>query len=350
MQQRRPTMQSIADKLGISKNSVYLALNSKTGVSEALRGKVMETAREMGYGVFTEREIGRKSRCLMAVIPEYLQNDAFFYYDIIWSIEAEAARHGLLVLKHIVTDAAQTALAPPALPEDMGAIGFLVVGVLSEAYVSMLYHTGMPVVTVDIPYYDAPVSCVCSANHAGGYAAASYLIKRGHKEIGFIGPVYAARSVYERWSGFRQALEEAGYPQDSQYSITGQPGRFELFDTPEALAPQYDKLKKLPTAWFCAGDRIAIAMMNLLTIHNYNVPRDISIIGFDDLSVSQMILPRLTTLHVRRKHMGQLAVQHLLRCVESHQTLMYIALPCKLVERDSVRTLHPALMEGEETV
>jgi len=337
--QRRPTMQRIADQLGVSKNSVYLALNAKPGVSEVLREKVLETARSMGYYAYGEPETVKRSKCLLTVIPEYLQNDAFFYADVLWSLEAEAKKHGLLVIKHTVTREAERALIPPALPDGINVVGFLAIGVFSEAYVTRLYRTKIPIVSVDIPYYESPVCCVGAANHAGGYTAARHLIEKGHTDIGFAGPVYAARTVYERWSGFRQALEETGISTDAAYNLIGQPGRFELFDTQEALGPSFERLKTYPTAWFCAGDRIALAMMNLLTLHGLRVPEDVSILGFDDLAVAQMILPRLTTLHVRRKHMGRLAVEHLLRCAESHQTLAHIYLPCTLIERDSVKLI-----------
>ncbi|MDR1599745.1 MAG: LacI family DNA-binding transcriptional regulator [Oscillospiraceae bacterium] len=346
MANNRPTMQDIANQLGVSKNSVYLALNAKPGVSAALRERTLEAARGMGYGVFTEREIERKSRCVILVIPEYLQNDVFFYADIVWSIDTEAARLGLVVIKRAVTQAERGGLIMPALPADMAVVGFLVIGVLSEAYVSGLYQTALPVLSVDIPYYDAPVGCVCTANHAGGYAAARYLIQKGHRRIGFVGPVYAARSVYERWSGFRQAMEESGLAADAPYNIIGQPGRFELFDTQEALQPLFNRVDTYPSAWFCAGDRIALTTMNLLTLKGLRVPGDVSVMGFDDLSVAQMVLPKLTTMRVRRRHMGQLAVQQLLRCAEQRQTLTYIALPCTLVERDSVKTLDKAADEA----
>ncbi|GHU73114.1 LacI family transcriptional regulator [Clostridia bacterium] len=348
MQRRRPTMQAIADTLGISKNAVYLALNAKSGVSSALREKVADTARRLGYGVYglddenSLANLKKKSRCIIAVVPEYLRDDAFFYYDILWSIESEAKKHGILLIHHTVTIEAQRAMAMPALPDGVDVVGFLVIGVLSEPYVARLHGMGAPLVSVDIPYYESPVSCVGTANHSGGYAASQYLIERGHISIGFIGPVYTARSVYERWSGFRQALEERAIPVQNEYNLIGQPGKFELFDTPEALAPMFERLAEYPSAWFCAGDRIAIAAINLLTLRGLHVPDDISVIGFDDLSIAQIILPKLTTMHVRRKHMGRIAVEQLLLRAQSHQTLSYVALPCTLIERDSVRDLNAA--------
>ncbi|NLG25742.1 MAG: LacI family transcriptional regulator [Clostridiales bacterium] len=333
---KRPTMQSIAANLGISRNSVFLALNDKSGVGEELRRQIMEEARRVGYGGYASQTPDAMSRCIIVVVPEYLHNDAFFYSDVFWAIESEAKKRGCIAINSTVTREAERTLALPALPEGMKVLGFLVIGVMDAAYVRKLYEAQLPMLSVDISYCDPPISCVGTANHSGGYLATRHLIEKGHRRIGFIGPVYAAQSVYERWCGFRQAMEQEGLPIDQGYDIIGRPGPFELFDTMEALSPLFDRLDGYPTAWFCGGDRIALAAINLLSMRGLRVPEDVSIMGFDDIPVAKMVFPQLTTVHVKRKRMGRLATEYLLRATEQHQELMHMCLPCSIVERGSI--------------
>ena len=333
MARNKPTMQDIANALRISKNSVYLALNDKPGVSDTLKKHILETAESMGYGGFSA---GTKSRCIMVLTPEYLRNDAFFYSEVFWAVEREAKKRGYLSISTSISPVSEKELTLPTLPEGVEVVGFLIIGILDRTYVKRLTKMQIPTICVDIPYPGIPMTCISSSNHSGGYAAAKHLIDQGHKKIGFIGPVYTAQSVYERWCGFRQAMEQAGLPLDDTYNITGKPGQFELFDTAEILEPLFSKISNYPTAWFCAGDRIAITVMNLLTARGIRVPEDISIMGFDDIPLAQIVMPQLTTMHVDRSRMGRLAVEYLLQTAERKRAPMDVCLPCFLVERGTV--------------
>ncbi|MFR3482389.1 MAG: substrate-binding domain-containing protein, partial [Clostridia bacterium] len=94
-----------------------------------------------------------------------------------------------------------------------------------------------------------------------------------------------------------------------------------------------------PTAWFCAGDRIAVALISLLQQKGLTVPGDISVIGYDDIPISQTIAPSLTTIRVNRKLMGMLAVERLIELQTDPYRIVHIGLPGTLIVRDSVRAL-----------
>lgn len=330
------TMQDIAERLNISKNSVSLALNNKKGVSDHLRRQIRETARQMNYGGYAAME--DKSRCILSVVPEYLHNDPYFYSDIFWSIEREATKEGHISIMSSLSRKAEANLTLPPLPPEMDIAGILVIGVVSDAYVIRLKELGYPVISVDIAHPDTSVRCIASANLTGGFSATQYLIARGHRRIGFIGPIYSAQSIYERWCGFQQAMDLHGLNITPGYHITGSRNEFKLFDTTEALEPLVNALDGRPTAWFCAGDRIALALMNILARAGVNVPGDVSVVGFDDIPLSQLIFPPLTTMRVDRKLMGRLAVKNLL--YGDDKTIMHISLGVTLIERDSVKHLN----------
>ncbi|MCL2351571.1 MAG: LacI family DNA-binding transcriptional regulator [Firmicutes bacterium] len=334
---KKVTMADIAERLGISKNSVSLALRGLRGVGDDLRRRISETAAEMGYGG-AARPDALRDACLAVVIPAYLQDDIFFYSEVLWAIDGEAKAHGASAVHIGVTAEMEANCELPAMPRGLRVIGILIVGVFSGKYVERLKEAGPPLLSVDIMYVGLPY--VGSSNLMGGATAARRLIGLGHREIGFIGPIYSAVSVYERWCGFGLAMREAGLDPGNGYNILG--GQtFKLFDSEEVLEPYVRKIGKFPTAWFCAGDRIAIAMIHLLSRLGLRVPDDVSVMGFDDILAAQMVLPRLTTIRTDRKLMGRLSADYFFREENGGDagTPLGRIVPFELVERESVKRL-----------
>ena len=329
---QKVTMNDIAKQLNISKNAVSLALSNKKGVSDSLRKKVLDTARQMNYGNYMTPD--EKSSCVVSIVPEYIHNDAYFYSDIFWSIEKEAQKRGFISIMSGISASTERDLILPQIPPEMENKGYLVIGIVSDDYIDKLLQTGSSVISVDISHHDTQVRSITASNLPGGYAATKYLIENGHKRIGFIGPIYSAQSIYERWCGFCQAMDVHGLKIEPGYNVIGNKNEFKLFDTVETIESLVNTIDKYPTAWFCAGDRIAAALINILTRKGIHIPDDISIIGFDDIPMSQLLLPALTTMSIDRKLMGKLALDALLDSKQND--IQNINIPVTLIERDSV--------------
>jgi len=347
MKRKKVTMEDIAAELGVSKNSVSVALNGKAGIGEALRQSILLAAHKMQYGAYAYRQTEAGCQYVVMVTPEYISRDTFFYEDVFWAVEQETQSQGCVPVKYIVSAEAQQRCDPPVLNVPLHACRFLVVGILPDPYMRELIGLGVPVVSVDIPYARLNLGCVCTSNFEGGALAAEYLAGQGHRRIGFVGPVHAAESVYQRWCGFREALAKRGLEPDPACCVLGEAKGFALFNTVESIAGYMDGALEAagagaPTAWFCAGDLTAVALVNYLSQRGVRIPQDASVMGFDDIAVSQMILPRLTTMRVDRKLMGKLAVQYLLGNHFLSALNLNITLPPVLVERDSVRRLEAA--------
>jgi len=329
---QKVTMNDIAKQLNISKNAVSLALSNKKGVSDSLRKKVLDTARQMNYGNYMTPD--EKSSCVVSIVPEYIHNDAYFYSDIFWSIEKEAQKRGFISIMSGISASTERDLILPQIPPEMENKGYLVIGIVSDDYIDKLLQTGSSVISVDISHHDTQVRSITASNLPGGYTATKYLIEKGHKRIGFIGPIYSAQSIYERWCGFCQAMDVHGLKIEPGYNVIGNKNEFKLFDTVETIESLVNTIDKYPTAWFCAGDRIAAALINILTRKGIHIPDDISIIGFDDIPMSQLLLPALTTMSIDRKLMGKLALDALLDSKQND--IQNINIPVTLIERDSV--------------
>jgi DNA-binding LacI/PurR family transcriptional regulator len=334
----KTSMQDIADHLGISKNAVSLALNQKAGVSDELRARVFEAAYRLNYR--TEAKANKKKRSnLLVLLPEYIRNDTIFYYEVYWSIEKRAKENGYTAVMCSVTQEMEEQLLLPELYHEIVFHGILLVGVLSHSYVRSIYELGIPLVTVDHYYDSLQLDAVVTANVEEAYKIVTYLIDKGHRQIGFIGAIEMTKSFKERWTGYHNAMSDAGLAVDPSQCLTSASPLDVLNTNPTELSAHLDAMSAMPTAWFCANDRIAIAFIQMLSSKGYKVPEDVSVVGFDDIEAARMIAPRLTTIQVQREQLGYEAVDFLIRKIDYGGSPAKIAIYGQLVERDSCRAL-----------
>lgn len=330
-------MQDIADKLGISKNAVSLALNNKAGVSEELRYRIFEAANQLNYR--TDTKTKKKRSNLLVLIPENIRNDKIFYYEVFWSIEKRAKENGYNAIICGVTQEMEDQLFLPELYHEIEFHGILLVGGLHLNYVRMLYDLGIPIVTVDHYYDSLQLDAVVTANAEEAYKIVTHLIDKGHRQIGFIGAISRTKSFRERWSGYQNAMSDAGLVIDMNHNIINPSPLEALNSTDVELADLLDAMTSMPTAWFCADDRIAISFIQVLISKGYKVPDDISIVGFGDIEAAQMITPRLTTIKMQREQLGFEAVDFLIRKINFGGGPAKISIYGELIERDSCKVL-----------
>lgn len=335
------TMEDIAQAVGVSKNAVSLALADKPGVSEAIRSQIKQAALRLGYRAPAGRMEEKGS--LVVIVPEYLHSDGAFYSDIFWAVEHESRKQGFLTLTSGLSRAMERDLILPKETETLNVLGYLAIGIIHKEYLEMLHATGKQVVCVDICCHSPVLSSVTADNLYGGFQATEYLIQHGHQRIGFVGPIFSASSVFERWCGYQQAMLLHNLEIPEECCILGCRTGFELLDSCDTLAKYFSAIGDMPTAWFCAGDMIAISMLKLIKERGYRVPEDVSLISFDDLKVVEMVSPPLTSIHVDRSRMSKQSVHQLLNQIFSAHPVqpIHISIPCHLVERQSVAQRRP---------
>ncbi len=165
-----------------------------------------------------------------------------------------------------------------------------------------------------------------------------HFIEHGHKNIGFIGSSEHARNFKLRHLGFQEALKFFGIPHEEMYTF------FVSSTFDGAYRDMLDILKKgakLPSAIFCVNDLIAYGCIKALKEINMRVPDDVSVIGFDDLPMSAMMDPPLTTLKVSQRQIGRMAIQLLLERIYDDITAptIKISIGGRLICRKSVKSL-----------
>ncbi|MNH80655.1 HTH-type transcriptional repressor CytR [compost metagenome] len=336
---KKVSMQDIADRLQISKNAVSLALMDKKGVSEEMRSRIIQTAKEMGYGPYGKKQVEHPN--LLVVVPDritsYDDNDHFhFYHDMIWGLESSIRRSGYNAIIVRVDLAMEKNLILPGLFEDIKYAGVILFGIMEKAYARMIWKLDTPLVMLDSYYRDLPCPAVTSANMEGAYQAAEYLIGRGHRRIGFIGPTNLTTSHEERWYGYWRAMQQSGIKIEEKWCLTYSSG----FDsTRREISEFLDRMDEMPTAFFCGNDRIALLLSEALQERGIQLPSDISIMGFDDLNMSESSNPPLTTMRVNKTGMCNAAVELLISQQRSSREAVRWSISPLLVERSSTASL-----------
>jgi LacI family transcriptional regulator len=195
-----------------------------------------------------------------------------------------------------------------------------------------------PVVAVDPHTGPSSLPTVASDNLAGAVTATEYLVGLGHRRIGFLAGRPDLESARLREQGFRQALAAAGIVLDpSLVRVAG----YEL-ESAEEPARQLLRLPQPPTAIFAANDMTAIQVMRVAASLGMSVPRDLSVIGFDNIPESATVEPGLTTIEQPIQDMGAEAVGMLVGLIDGTFTgPLQRTLPTSLVVRQSCRTIGP---------
>jgi LacI family transcriptional regulator len=190
---------------------------------------------------------------------------------------------------------------------------------------------GMSVVSMGEAIDDPRVDMVLKEDERGAFEATSYLLRKGHTRVGFIGGVDGPGP--DRRHGYRRALKEAGLSVFPELTATGEWNR----TSGSAAMRQLLSLEAPPTAVFCANDLMAIGAIDAARELRVEVPDDLAVVGFDDIEAAAMITPRLTTFANPAYESGQAAGRLLLDRIGAPEALerRTVVLHSELIERDS---------------
>ncbi|MDR2534766.1 MAG: LacI family DNA-binding transcriptional regulator [Treponema sp.] len=338
---KKATMLDIAEALNISVNAVSLALNDKKGVSDSVRIKVLETASALGYLDRNPRFLnpaGRHTFCVM-MQDMYLMDG--FYNEVLHAVVAEARDNGYDTLLQHFND--ETMTIPDCIVQRRIS-GLIILGKIAVGNVERLQALSVLMVIVDHPPLLSNIHYVLTDNRSGGFLATRRLIRAGFTKIGFFGDLSYTISVRDRYYGFVEALYQEGFIKTGyeeaytrRFSITGGIEPFIRSQNIDAVLAVLPERSGLPQAFFCSNDSAANILIKALAKKDVSVPKDISVIGFDNIASSKTMEPQLTTINVNKDLLGRTAVKQLLRLISgNNREVMHILLGVELVERASV--------------
>jgi LacI family xylobiose transport system transcriptional regulator len=329
----RATLAQIAHDASVSMSTVSKVLNARTGVSKATRVRVEALLVSHGY---SRRGSEQSNNSLIELV--FNDIDSIWSLEIIRGVERVARQNGLSVI--LTESGDRHSPAPDWIKgvlqrQPLGVI--LVFSDLSDDHKRQLNTRNIPFVVVDPAGDPAPdVPSIGSANWAGGLLATRHLIELGHRRIGIItGPVDVLCSL-ARLSGYRSALEEAAIPFDAALVAVGDFHRESGVAMGHELLAQTDR----PTAIFASSDLQAIGLYAATRALGLQVPRDLSIVGYDDLPVASWVDPALTTVRQPLVEMAEEATRLVLKLRTDRRTeTIRLDLAVNLVQRASTARL-----------
>src|SRR5438552_2983098 len=315
MAERPPgTLKGIAEQVGVSVATVSRVLNGRPDVSKETRELVLQALRESGVSGGA-RTVGRTGTRLVGVTVPVAHYE---YYALIVSGIAEALyERGLrLVLCPTRYEHLREQTLVELLVHDATDGGVLISPTESPEELLALRQQGYRFVVVDPAEELSPeIATVSTANVSGAKDAVDHLVALGHRRIGAIAGPRGLASMEDRFVGYCASLATAGVLSEPELVRRGN------LDVPSGREAALGllRLQEPPTAIFAFNDNMAIGALRAARELGLEVPRELSIVGFDALEGSRLVTPRLTTVRQPLEDMGRLAVRLLVGALEGHR-------------------------------
>lgn len=334
------TLKDIAEALGLSVTTVSRALTGQGRISSATRDRVLSKALEMGYAVKPAPGSRDGHRHICIVFNSRLQNLSGdpFYSTVLVGVENECQKYGYKVFLQTISKPDDRSVWE--MHQAVRLDGIIFVG--ADVYPSIVQQAkqnGIPAVLIDNWIPEMAVDAVVTDNRGGIMRLVNYLVSQGHERIGFIGGPLSHRSLQERYDGYRAALREHGITRKHEWGwIHSEAG------------PQVDQgrvgmeallSRGMPvTAVITDNDSTAFGVLQACARAGVQVPRDLSLVGFDNVELSEFVSPPLTTVHIPKQRMGAIAARRLHELMEGQDAdvAMRITLGTELIIRQSVQT------------
>lgn len=319
---------ALATECGVTRMTARKAVNAL--VAEGL------VERRAGVGLFV-REKDAVTRRWRFVAGNFLWDPAIRAAS---AVRREAAKIGVDVELRDAAGDMDVLIREIAELPDSGAAGALVFSLHGSRFddaIRAVAAKDFPLVVLD-ECMDARsrVSCVLSDNALGGRLAAERVFRAGHRNLAFIGD-FVADTVRARWEGFCRLAEKQTGVKPVKYDIKGEDRLGDWGIEIRAAVARLLRRKSRPTAVFCSCDAIARHAMRAFAEAGLSVPRDVSIVGFDDDPIAEWASPPLTTVRQDFGAMGREAVKALVARIEKPAAPgVTVKMPVELVERESL--------------
>ena len=330
------TIKDIAQAANVSSATVSRILNqdSSLNVTPETRQKVLETAKALNY--IKKRRSVKTSYALGIVqwFSAQQEIDDSYYLRIRQGIEDYCRDHCIHVIRTYKADLGYA-------EQLKGVDGLICIGKFSEKEIEYFRNITDSILFLDMAVDNIDISTITLDFEQAVRSALQYLTGLGHQKIGFLtGKEYVSES-----EPFTDMRREVFIRFCEEHSIDYQPymkeGAFTVTSGYEMMSELLQDAA-LPTAIFAASDLIAIGALKALNEHGLSVPEDISLMGFDNITMTEFTTPPLTTLHAPAYEMGNYGAHILYHILTpKSQAAMRIKLPCRLIERASCKTLLP---------
>jgi LacI family transcriptional regulator len=344
------SMQELADICGYSRVSVSAALNGKGGISEKAREKILRIAKEHNY---TPNKMAHALKGLPSYLIGMLIRDLSnpFYTQMIKIIDDHLHSKGYsLIILNSMSDGERESKALQTL-YSYNVDGLFIAPFAKNTHEdrvgSLVKQHVKPVIMLDNLSRDIGSMSIGFNNRNGAHEATQYLIDCGHTEISYLAGPQSSLSYRERSTGFMECMQE------NDLSISSN----SIFPCGSSAEDGYTaalsllKTKKRPSALFCFNDYIAVGVYRAAQELDLKIPQDLSIIGFDNINLTKLLSPPLTTVNIHIDQVATEAAENMLKFLQNKhytpQVKNHIFEP-ELIKRDSVYCLDKKNLKHKE--
>ncbi|GAC1368569.1 MAG: LacI family DNA-binding transcriptional regulator [Ktedonobacteraceae bacterium] len=342
MATQTPSIVDVATRAGVSIATASRVMSSSTyPVSESTRQKVLKAASELSYvpNSLARSLKAQKSKLLAVIVGD---NADPYFAEVMRGVEEVANEHGYLTIVCNTDRNPAKELAYLHTLQDYRAAGIIFAGGgLSEpgypeqvdAIVQKIVQRDAAVVTLSQHTIEAPSIQV--DNFRGAYAMTARLLEQGHRRIAFVAGPDNLIAANLRRQGYMAALSDAGLAVEPEFLLQGD--FTQVGGQRVALSIAQMPEQGRPTALFASNDETAFGMLSGLRLLGLHVPEDVSLCGFGDLPMAQVMVPPLTTVRIDLRALGRAGARKLLALLNHEQVPYLEILPTTIIERASSR-------------
>ena len=332
---RRPTMIDVANEARVSQTTVSLVLNNADGahLSAETRARVVKAAAKLGYEPGRRRSVPNPSSAAMiGFICEELTTDPWtsIGYD---GVREKAWEFGVIVSVVATHGDAEMERAALIRLGSQPLLGLIYATINTRLIHAPLTLPRTPTVLLNCRLANCALPSVVPGDLAGGSAATDFLIRAGHRRIGYINGESRMVCARSRLKGYRKALAVAGLPFDPDLVREGNWQPLSGYECTRELM----RLTSPPSAIFCGNDMMAVGCYDALRELGMKIPEDVAVMGYDDREIAQHLRPSLTTVLLPHFEMGTIAAAVLLETTtRPSDGPEQITVECPIVKRMSV--------------
>lgn len=325
---KRITIKDVAREAGVSITTVSHALSGQGVLKQETRDRVVEIAKKMQYMPdWNGRNLKASETGTVGIFTASIRG----YYGILADVMYEECRKNGYEMEVFITDNGDSLLRILLSRRVDGAIilhrGF------GEKHEKTLQDSELPTVFLDRKIQTKYVSSVLFDSYRTGRMAAEYLFSLGHRRLMSIRGEDTFDGI-ERQRGFEDYLKEQGYPLAEEYLLNGYFDRWMAYGETKRFL---ESGRPLPDAVFAANDDSAFGCIKALTEAGYGVPGDVSVLGCDDIELSQWYVPALSTICTHITEQGITAMRELAALMQGESRGRLSMISGQIVERASCR-------------
>jgi LacI family transcriptional regulator len=325
------TIQDVAKTAGVSVSTVSRVLNGKVDVAQDTREKILAVIDDLGYitNLAARSMRSQRKNLIGLVMPDIAYP---FAIEVMKGVNQAIAESEFDLLVYTTGDVRKNGRASAEQKYVSLLTNSITDGVIIVAPVTLEFTLNAPIVSIDPVMSNPTYPSVHATNYQGAVDAMEYLLKLGHKRIGFISGRAELESSNRRLMGYRDSLIKMGIPIDDELIASGE----YTMKSGAECARELLSLDSRPTAIFASNDQMAMGVFQVAEELGIRIPDDLSLIGFDNISESKYL--GLTTVDQFVSKMGYIGTQILIKIINGdHLDDQTYKMQTQFIERNSCR-------------